>query len=135
MKWVLKWCKYSFIWTYMQDRKLSFPSKLLGELFFLFLWFFYILDFSFYLFSCLFWLFVFYCFVFFKFYFALCPSVWMISTHNANLYEIGYFNISKRKLSDLTFFCKNLVDFNEARLHEATLNLHTHVWVFSPACQ
>ena len=26
----------------------------------------------------------------------------------------------------LTFFCENLVDFNEARLHEATLNLHTH---------
>ena len=23
------------------------------------------------------------------------------------------------------FFCKNLVDFNEPRLHEATLNLHT----------
>ena len=23
------------------------------------------------------------------------------------------------------FFYKNLVDFNEARLHEATLNLHT----------
>ena len=23
-------------------------------------------------------------------------------------------------------FCENLVDFNEARLHEATLNLHTH---------
>jgi hypothetical protein len=24
------------------------------------------------------------------------------------------------------FFCKNLVDFNETRLHESTLNLHTH---------
>ena len=24
------------------------------------------------------------------------------------------------------FFYKNMVDFNEARLHEATLNLHTH---------
>jgi len=22
------------------------------------------------------------------------------------------------------YFCENLVDFNEARLHEATLNLH-----------
>ena len=25
-----------------------------------------------------------------------------------------------------TFFYENLVDFNEALLHEATLNLHTH---------
>ena len=24
----------------------------------------------------------------------------------------------------LTFFCKNPVDFNEARLYEATLNIH-----------
>ena len=29
------------------------------------------------------------------------------------------------------FFCKNLVDFNKAHLHEATLNLHTHAWIFS----
>ena len=29
------------------------------------------------------------------------------------------------------FFWENLVDFNEARLHEATLNLHTHAWFFS----
>ena len=28
------------------------------------------------------------------------------------------------------FLCKNLVDFNEARLQEATLNLHTHTWFF-----
>ena len=32
---------------------------------------------------------------------------------------------SVRKLSDL-LFCENLVDFYEARLHGATLNLHTH---------
>ena len=25
------------------------------------------------------------------------------------------------------FFCENLVDLNEVRLHEATLNLHMHV--------
>ena len=25
-----------------------------------------------------------------------------------------------------TFFCENLLDFNKARLHEATLNPHTH---------
>ena len=30
------------------------------------------------------------------------------------------------ELSFFFFFCENLVDFNEARLHEATLNLHTH---------
>jgi hypothetical protein len=32
---------------------------------------------------------------------------------------------SVRKVSDI-FFYKNLVDFTEARLHEATLNLHMH---------
>ena len=32
---------------------------------------------------------------------------------------------SVRKVSDL-IFCENLVDFNVARLLEATLNLHTH---------
>ena len=34
------------------------------------------------------------------------------------------------KYPTLVFFCENLVDFNEAHLHEATLNLHTHTWVF-----
>ena len=28
------------------------------------------------------------------------------------------------------FFWESLVDFNEARLHEATLNLHMHAWIF-----
>ena len=27
-------------------------------------------------------------------------------------------------------FCENLVDFNEARLHEVTLYLHTQAWIF-----
>ena len=31
------------------------------------------------------------------------------------------------KYPTLFVFCKNLVDFNEASLHEVTLNLHTHV--------
>ena len=35
----------------------------------------------------------------------------------------AYYSV--RKASDL-IFCENLVDFNEARLHEATLDLHTH---------
>ena len=38
-----------------------------------------------------------------------------------------------KKYSTLFFF-DNLEDFNEARLHEATFNLHTHDWNF-PACQ
>ena len=29
------------------------------------------------------------------------------------------------------FFCKNLVDFNEACMHEVTLNLYMHAWIFS----
>ena len=29
-------------------------------------------------------------------------------------------------------FCENLMDLNQARLHEPTLNLHAHVWIFSP---
>ena len=36
-----------------------------------------------------------------------------------------YFPV--RKVSDLSFFfCENLLNFNEASLHEVTLNLHTH---------
>ena len=42
-----------------------------------------------------------------------------------------YFNNNTRKVSDLILFCENLVDFNEARLHEANLNLYTHTWIFS----
>ena len=46
--------------------------------------------------------------------------------------EIGVVNAavycSVRKVSD--FFCENLVDFNEARLYETTLNLHTHAEFF-----
>jgi hypothetical protein len=38
-------------------------------------------------------------------------------------YNIIYYSV--RKLSDL-IFCENHVDFNEARLHEATLNPQTH---------
>ena len=37
---------------------------------------------------------------------------------------------SVRKVSDL-FFCENLVRLNEARLHEGSLNLHSHVCIFS----
>ena len=38
---------------------------------------------------------------------------------------------SVRKVSDLIFFFENLVDFNETRHDEATLNLHTHTWIIS----
>ena len=38
------------------------------------------------------------------------------------------FGFSFRKLkNDISFFSENLVDFNKAHLHEATLHLHTHV--------
>jgi hypothetical protein len=48
--------------------------------------------------------------------------------HQVSLYQLRectkkYYLL--RKVSDLIFF-RNLVDFNETRLHEATLNLHTH---------
>ena len=32
----------------------------------------------------------------------------------------------------IQLFFFNLVGFSEVRLHEATLNLHMHVWIFSP---
>ena len=40
---------------------------------------------------------------------------------------------SVRKVTDFFSFscCKNLVDFNKARLHKATLNLHTYAWFVS----
>ena len=44
-----------------------------------------------------------------------------------NQFQIYY---SIRKVSNL-FFPESLVDFNAARLHETTLNLHTHTWFFS----
>ena len=28
------------------------------------------------------------------------------------------------------FFCENLVDINNERLHDATLNPHRHAWIF-----
>ena len=43
---------------------------------------------------------------------------------------MGTTYYSVRKVFDLIFFCENLVDFNQARLHKATLNLHTHVCFF-----
>ena len=38
---------------------------------------------------------------------------------------------SVKKVLDLIFFFKNLVDFNEVCLPEATLKLHMHAWIFS----
>ena len=43
---------------------------------------------------------------------------------------ICYAYYSVRKVPD-TFYCENLVDFNEVHLHEATFSLHTHTWIFS----
>jgi hypothetical protein len=39
---------------------------------------------------------------------------------------IMYYNTTVRKVSDLIFLNENLVDFNEVRLHEMTLNLQMH---------
>ena len=41
--------------------------------------------------------------------------------------QVIYYSV--RKVSNL-FFNKNLLDFNSACLHEATLNHHMHVWMF-----
>ena len=38
---------------------------------------------------------------------------------------------SVRKVSDRIFLCENLMDYNLARLHEPTLNLSAHAWIFS----
>ena len=37
----------------------------------------------------------------------------------------------KKSIRHLFFICENLVDFYEARLHETSLNLHRHMWIFS----
>ena len=41
------------------------------------------------------------------------------------IYELYGNTIMLEKYPTL-FFCENVVDFNEALLHETTLNLHTH---------
>jgi len=38
---------------------------------------------------------------------------------------------SVRKVSDRIFLCEHLMDYNLARLHEPTLNLSAHAWIFS----
>ena len=38
-----------------------------------------------------------------------------------------YYHV--RKVSDL--FCENLVNFKDTCFHDATLNLHTHTWIFT----
>ena len=47
--------------------------------------------------------------------------------HNGRGPKISF---SVTKVYDF-IFVRNMVDFNEARLHEATLNLHRHAWIFS----
>ena len=49
------------------------------------------------------------------------------------------FNINSSNLQVLLsyksilhfFFCENLEDFNEAHLHEATVDIHMPTWIFS----
>ena len=38
---------------------------------------------------------------------------------------------SVRKVSYRIFLCEHLMDYNLARLHEPTLNLSAHAWIFS----
>ena len=47
------------------------------------------------------------------------PNVFILLNGSIYVYH------SVTKISEL-FFCKHLVDFSEARLHVATLNLQTH---------
>ena len=49
---------------------------------------------------------------------------------NPKYNSLNIYN-SVRKVSDIILFCENLVDFNEVRLHEATLNFLAHTWIFS----
>ena len=55
------------------------------------------------------------------------------SCNSENLYLLCAPNLPLCwKSTDLDFFFyRNLVDFNEARLHEETYKLHTHAWIFS----
>ena len=46
--------------------------------------------------------------------------------YSINCQDCNMIYHSVRKVSNLTFFYENLVDFNEACLHEATFNLHKH---------
>ena len=46
------------------------------------------------------------------------------------VYLVWNTNIPLLEKYPTLFFCENLVDFSEAHLHEATLNLHTHAWIF-----
>ena len=48
-----------------------------------------------------------------------------------NRYQKYIWGLLEKYSSFFFFFCKNLVDFNEAHLHEVTLILHTHAWIFS----
>ena len=51
---------------------------------------------------------------------------------NVKLICIWDHNTLLEKYPNLLCFCENPVAFNEARLHEANLNFHTHTWIFSP---
>ena len=48
-------------------------------------------------------------------------SDWQIAARQDNM-----INTTLLERYPTLFFCENLEDFNEARLYEATLNLHTH---------
>ena len=41
------------------------------------------------------------------------------------------YQVCYKSIRPYFFSCENLVDFNEVRLHEPTLNIHTHAWIVS----
>ena len=49
---------------------------------------------------------------------------------NVRLFKMRMLYCSVKKYAILFFFIENLMDFNEERLHEATLNPHTDVLIF-----
>ena len=59
---------------------------------------------------------------------STCGERGQITKHR---YEWSRLCPSDIKVTDLFFFAKHLEEFNEARLHGATLNIHTHAWIFS----
>ena len=69
---------------------------------------------------------------------TLCSRVtesWYASDsfHYSTFYNNSVYSymICLNSIQPYFFVCKNLLDISEAHLHEVTLNLHTHVWIFS----
>ena len=62
--------------------------------------------------------------------FQILQGVGKVTFRNTQAISTKLEQVYSVKYPDL-FFLEHLVDLNEARLHEATLNLHTHRWIVS----